>query len=154
MATLRRTFVRDGQLVVEEVEDFETFNGRKKHKLDNGHWVVLFQEALLKIAMDEKLTKGALRCLFYLISKTEIMNEIKLPTSVISESLGEDRSNVFRYLKELEERNILIRDRKTKLMRLNYELAYKGAFKDFKLVKYKDDPLLSKSESPQLKIKI
>jgi predicted transcriptional regulator len=135
----------------EVIENYRDVKVPEKHKLNNGDWIVLFQEALLKIAMDEDLSKGSLRVLFYLISKTKLTNEVKLPTKTIATDLNEKFQNVYTSLKGLEERNILIRDKETKLIRLNYELAYKGRFKDFKKFQYKDVPLLSEKVTSKQK---
>ena len=148
--TLRRTYVgADGKLVVEEVIQDDRIDVPKKSKLmNNGNWIVVFQEALLRIATETNLSKGAYKLLIFLIAKTEITQDVKLPIQEMAVALGEDKGNIYRSVKELEIINVLIRDTKSKLIRLNYELAYKGKFADYKKLQYKDEQLLKKPESP------
>lgn len=151
--TLRRTYVgNDGKLVVEEVIQDDLVNVPKKNKLTNSgnNWIVLFQGALLRIATETNLSKGAYRLLIFLIAKTEIDQDVKLPIQEMASALGEDKGNIYRFVKELEIINVLIRDTKTKSIRLNYELAYKGKFADYKKLQYKDEQLLKQPDSSPL----
>lgn len=149
--TLRRTYVgADGKLVVEEVIQDNLVSVPKKNKLTTpgNNWIVIFQEALLRIATETDLSKGAYKLLIFLIAKTEITQDVKLPIQEMAIALGEDKGNIYRSVKELEIINVLIRDSKNKVIRLNYELAYKGKFIDYKKLQYKDEQLLKKPESP------
>jgi len=147
--TLRRTYVgADGKLVVEEVIQDNMVDVPKKNKLmANGNWIVIFQEALLRIATETDLSKGAYKLLIFLIAKTEITQDVKLPIQEMAIAIGEHKGNIYKFVKELEDINVLIRDTKNKVIRLNYELAYKGKFADYKKLQYKDEQLLKKSNT-------
>jgi hypothetical protein len=151
--TLRRTYVgADGKLIVEEVIQDDLVSVPKKDKLTNkgNDWIVIFQGALLRIATETDLSKGAYKLLIFLIAKTEIDQNVKLPIQEMATAIGEHKGNIYKFVKELEIINVLIRDTKSKLIRLNYELAYKGKFADYKKLQYKDEQLLKQPESSPL----
>lgn len=147
---IRETTVENGIVTVKEVIDDNVNITPKRHRLDNGNWIVIFQNALKTIAVDSNFSKGAYRVLLYLIAETEVTNDVKMPIQQVAEALKEDKGNIYRFLKELEEFNIIIRDKKTKYIRLNYDLAYKGKFSNYKHVQFKDTPLLEKKPKNQL----
>lgn len=136
----------------EIIDDFIDIKLPVKSKFNNGDFITVFQKALAYISIELNLTKGAMRMLLYLISKTEITNEIKLPIHFISETLKMTKGNTYDYLNELKKHNIIIWDQKLKTLRLNYELGYKGKIKDFKKVQYKDNPILLEAPKSQMSL--
>lgn len=152
--TLRRTYVgADGKLIVEEVIQDNFVEVPKRNKLaTNSNWIVIFQEAILKIATETDLSKGAYKLLLFLIAKTEITQDIKLPIQEMAIAIKEHKGNIYKFVKELEDINVLIRDTKTKVIRLNYELAYKGKFQEYKKFQYSDKELLTKKENSNLEL--
>jgi len=155
MAILRRTYAdENGRLVIEEIVSDEMIQVPKKHKLNNGNFITLFQNAMLNIVFNMNLSKGAYRLLIYLIGKTEINNEIKLTLYSISKEIGEKQPNIVRYFKELESFNIAIRNKERKTIRLNYDLAYKGKIKEYNKLKFSDPEMINspKKDKNQLKM--
>lgn len=143
--TLRKTYVKDGQLVIEEVVDDRVLTDRKT-KFNNGNFITVFQKALMEISLNTDLSKGAFRVLFYLIAKTEIDNEVKLSLNQIAKDLKVDQANTVRFFSELENLNIAVRDRIRKTIRLNYDLAWKGKIRDYKTNLLKDPKLLHQNK--------
>ncbi len=125
----------------EVIDDYENKLLPKKHRLNNGSFIVLFQKAVIEIAINGNLTKNEMRLFLYLIGKTEITNEVKLPIMQIIEDLKEAKQNIYSALNGLKSKNIVIWDKQVKTLRLNYDIAYKGKVKDFKAFQYKDEPL-------------
>ncbi len=153
MAKLTRTHVVNGQLVVDTLDSEEFVHVPKKTKFNNGDFITVFQNVLMQISLNKELPKGALRLLLYLISKTEIDNEVKLSLNSISKEMDEAQGNVVVYFQALEGLNIAVRDRKRGTIRLNYELAYKGKIKEYTKVKFIDTPITGTSKpSSQLNL--
>ncbi|MEN9488542.1 MAG: hypothetical protein RL494_807 [Bacteroidota bacterium] len=152
--TLRRTYVgSDGKLIVEEIVQDNIIEVPKKEKLtaDTNNWIVIFQKALEKITTESDLTKGAYRLLLFLIAKTGITQDVRISIQDIAAILKENKGNVYRAIQELEDINVLIRDRQLKILRLNYELAYKGKFAEYKKLQYSDSAILIENK-PELEI--
>jgi hypothetical protein len=141
MAKIYRERIIERTTEREVIEDWNDVKLPKKHRLNNGNFIVLFQKAVIEIAEKGVLTKNEMRLFLYLIGKTEISNEVKLPIIEISKALNEARSNIYTALVGLKNKNIAIWDKQLKTLRLNYDIAYKGKVKDFKAVQYKDEPL-------------
>jgi hypothetical protein len=136
----------------EVIDDFIDIKLPLKSKFNNGDFITLFQKTLRYISVELKLTKGAMNLLLYLISETEITNEIKLPIHCISETLKTSTGNTYNFLNELKKHNIIIWDQKLKTLRLNYDLGYKGKIKDFKKFQYKDVPILLEAPKNQMSL--
>lgn len=153
MAIIKReTTVENGKVIIREIEDTDFIQVSKKSKFNNGNFIVVFQKAMIDISKSDKLSKGALRVLFYLIGATEITNDVKMPIQSIADEIGEHRGNIYKFMKELEELNVILRDKQTKYLRLNYDLAYKGAVKDYKKLQYKDNPISIDAPSNQMSL--
>jgi DNA-binding MarR family transcriptional regulator len=142
--TLRKTYVKDGQLVVEEVVDDRVL-ANKKTKFNNGGFITLFQKALMEISLNANLSKGAFRLLIYLIAKTEIDNEVKISLYQIAKDLKVNQGNTVSFFKELEDLNIAVRDKIRRTIRLNYDLAWSGKIKDYKKVAFTDPKIMHQS---------
>jgi hypothetical protein len=127
---------------VEMIDGFIDVKLPAKSKFNNGNFITVFQKALTHITVNLALTKGALRLFLYLMSKTEITNEVKLPVHEIAETLKISSGNAYDFLNELKRHNIVIWENKLKTLRLNYEIGYKGKVKDYKHFQHKDTPLL------------
>ncbi|MRX78963.1 hypothetical protein GJU39_23145 [Pedobacter petrophilus] len=136
----------------EVVEDYIDIRLPVKSKFNNGDFITIFQHALEHISVELNLSKGSMRLLIYLISKTELTNEIKLPIQSISEVLKISKGNAYDFLNELKKHNIVIWEQKMKTLRLNYELGYKGKVKDFKKVQYKDAPIMLNAPKNQMNL--
>jgi hypothetical protein len=136
----------------EVVEEYVDVRLPSKSKFHNGNFITVFQNALGFISTELELSKGALQLLIYLISKTELTNEIKLPVVSIAEALKTSRGNAYNFLNELKKHNIIVWEQKLKTLRLNYELGYKGKIKDYKKFQYKDEPILLQAPKNQLSL--
>lgn len=136
----------------EMVDDYRDVKLPVKAKYNNGEFITIFQKALSYISTELKLTKGAHQMFLYLISKTEITNEIKLPVKELAEALSTSSGNAYNFLTELKNHNIVVWDKKLKTLRLNYEIGYKGKIKDYKKFQYKDDPIMIDQPKNQLNL--
>jgi hypothetical protein len=152
MAKTYRERITERVIEREVVEDYIDVRLPTKIKFNNGDFITVFQKALEFISIDLNLTKGAMKLLLYLIAKTELTNEIRLPIQTIAEVLKISKGNAYDFLNELKKHNIVIWEQKLKTLRLNYELGYKGKIKDFKKVQYKDSPILLEPSKNQLTI--
>jgi len=151
MAIVNRetTHYPDGTMSVKEQIDDGKYIGTKKARFNNGDFITLFQEAVITISTQYDLTKGAHKVFLYLVGITEVCNEIKLPLNELATVLKIDKGNIYRHLKELEDLNILVRDRKTKYVRLNYNVGYKGKIKEFPQLKFTDSKIGTKISNQQ-----
>ena len=136
----------------ELVDDYRDVKLPTKAKYNNGEFITVFQKALGYIATELKLTKGAYQMLFYLISKTEITNEIKMPIKDLAEALKTSQGNTYNFLNELKKHNVVIWDQKLKTLRLNYEIGYKGKVKEYKKFQYKDQPIAIEGPKNQINL--
>lgn len=152
MAKTYRERITERIIEREVVDDYVDVRLPAKSKFHNGDFITVFQNALGFISTELELTKGALQLLIYLISKTELTNEIKLPVVSIAETLKTSRGNAYNFLNELRKHNIIVWDQKLKTLRLNYELGYKGKIKDYKKFQYKDSPIMLEAPKNQLNL--
>lgn len=152
MAKTYRERITERIIEREVVEDYIDVRLPTKAKFNNGDFITVFQKALEFISVELNLTKGAMKLLLYLIAKTELTNEIKLPVQSIAEVLKISKGNAYDFLNELKRHNIIVWEQKLKTLRLNYELGYKGKVKDFKHLQYKDSPILLDVPKNQLSL--
>lgn len=146
MAILRRTSVIDGKLVIEEIEDPNLVTVRKKDKMKGGEFIVVFQEAIKKLVLDADLGKNEYRILLYLMAETEFEREINDTLYNIAKNINLDQSNATKAMQKLESIGIVVRNVQLRTFRLNYELAYKGAAKNYKKLQFKDPVFLEKKQ--------
>jgi predicted transcriptional regulator len=152
MAKTYREKITERIIEREIVEDYIDVRLPSKAKFNNGDFITVFQKALEFISVELNLSKGAMKLLLYLIAKTEITNEIKLPIQSIAEILKISKGNAYDFLNELKRHNIVVWEQKLKTLRLNYELGYKGKIKDYKNKQYKDPQMLIEPSKNQLLI--
>lgn len=141
MAKTYREKITERIIEREIVEDFVDVKLPQKRRFNNGDFITLFQKAVLELTVNGELTKNELRLFLYLIGRTELTNEIRLPVIEISKELKESKGNIYNALNGLKNRNVVIWDTKMKLLRLNYDVAYKGKIKDYPKLQYKDKPV-------------
>ena len=142
MATLRRTYVKDGQLIVEEIEDPNLVTVNKKEKLKGGDFMFIFQKAILEIVQNANLSRNGYKILLYLIAKTEFEKEINATLYGIAKELSLDQSNAGKAMRELEKISIVVRNKELRTFRLNYEIGFKGSPKNYKKLQFTDSPML------------
>lgn len=102
-------------------------------------FMIVAQEALVKIASDPEMTMEPTKVFMYLFSKLDFDNYIQVPQVQIAKDLRMKASNVSTAIKKLEKKGILLQGPKhgrSKFWRLNPEYGYKGNPKD----KVKRDP--------------
>jgi hypothetical protein len=136
----------------EMVDDYKDVKLPMKSKFNNGDFITIFQKALAHISIELNLSKGAMKLLLFLISKTEITNEIKLPVQSIAETLKISKGNAYDFLNELKKHNVVVWEQKLKTLRLNYEIGYKGKVKDYKRFQYKDEPIAIDAPKNQMNL--
>jgi predicted transcriptional regulator len=146
----RKTYVKDGQLVVEELIDDGKIMVNKKEKLNGGDFVFIFQKAIFKVLMEANLSRNALKILLYLIAKTEFEKEINTTAYAISKELKLDQATTSKAMNELENISIVVRDKVLKKIRLNYEIAFKGSPKNYNKLQFRDPILLETKKSNQI----
>jgi predicted transcriptional regulator len=141
----------------------------KKHSLNNGNFITIFQDVMKELSKAE-LTKNELRMLFFLIGSAGQGNVINIELNELCNELNEYKSNVSRTIGSLVKKNIIIKAVKKGALskgesniyelslnydRLNYQLAYKGKVKDYKHLQHKDPKILKalpQNDSSQLTI--
>lgn len=144
-----RTIHPDGRITVQETIDNSKITVNKKDKLGSlSEFIFVFQNAINKIVISGKLGKNEYRILLYLMAKTEFEKEINITPYQIAKDLNLQQSPTGIAIRKLSALNILIRDKKLKTFRLNYEISFKGSPKNFKKLEFKDSPIL-KLNSPQ-----
>lgn len=149
--TARRTYVKDGVLVIEEVVEEGKIIVNKKEKLKGGgDFIFLFQNAIFKILNESNLSRNAYKILLYLMAKTEFENEINTTAYAISKELKIDQATTSKAMNELEDISIVVRDKVLKKIRLNYEIAFKGSPKNYHKLLHKDPVLLEPKRSNQI----
>ena len=148
--TLRRTYVKDGQLIVEEVVENDKVTVNEKEKIRGGDFVFIFQKAILEIVKNANLSRGAHQILLYLIAKTEFEKEINATLYGIAKEIGMAQSNATTAMKELELISIVVRNKELRTFRLNYEIGFKGSPKNYKKLQYNDPVLLKAKKSNQI----
>lgn len=139
--------------VIEQVDEYIDVKLPKKHRLNNGNFITLFQEGLNDIILNGNLSKGEMKLLLYLIANANAFGAINLTLSDLANDLKEHKSHLVTYIKGLVERKIILKKvengarikRKSNYYelslsydRLNYNLAWKGKIKNYKEVIYKD----------------
>lgn len=136
-------------VVTEVVPNYVDVKLPKKHTFNNGDFITIFQNTMYNIATKANLSKGELNLLLFLLGTSGLDNSICVDFDYLCEELREKKPNMHRYLKGLVNRNIVIRkdgyrggNQKTLPMelrlnydQLNYDLAFKGKIKEYKVVK-------------------
>lgn len=140
----------DGTITIREVKDDSKIMVNKKEKLGSlSDFVFVFQKAISEIVLSGKLGKNEYRVLLYLMGKTEFEKEINITPYQIAKELGMQQSPTGSAIRGLAGLNILIRDKKLKTFRLNYEIGFKGSPKNYTKLKFKDKPILEIGASKQ-----
>ena len=139
----------DGKLVrqkviTEVVEDYVDVKLPKKHRINNGAFITVFQSALMAIVKHGNLSKNEHRLLLWLLASAGIDGSIETNLDILRDELNTDKGNISRALKGLVEKNIVIRKNHNRYSRsalpielslsydqLNYNLAYNGRHKEF-----------------------
>lgn len=134
----------------EIVDDYVDLKLPKRHQLNNGDFITIFQKTMANIALFSKLSRGEYKLLLYLIGTAGIDNSVCVDLNLLAEQLGEKKSNVSNYVRGLVERNIILRkdgyrygneplpfELSLNYDQINYDLAYNGKVKNFKNVQYK-----------------
>ena len=156
--TLKKAYVDEstGEEIIQTVEteyvpgyvDVKLPN--RKH-IGNGDFIVLFQNTMLRIATEAKLTKNEMQILLYLLGTAGFDNSVCVDLDILVNKLGLKKPNVSSALKGLLMRNIVIKrdgyrggDQKTKPFELsinydqiNYGITWKGDYNEHKKVKMK-----------------
>lgn len=94
-----------------------------------GGFLVMAQEALLRLAMDKELTQEPMRVFVYLCARLDFENYIRVPQVEICEALSMKKPNVSRAVKLLENKGIILKGPKvgqSYAYRLNPNYGYKG----------------------------
>jgi hypothetical protein len=92
-------------------------------------WVMTNQDALTSIASDPELSGETLRVFLYLNGRLDFENLIQVPQTEIANDLGMQKQNVYRSLKQLEAKKIILRGPKvghSSTFRLNPHFGWKG----------------------------
>jgi hypothetical protein len=138
-------------VVTEQVEGYVDLKLPTKHRLDNGNFIVLFQKAMLEIALNHHLfTRSEMAILFYLLGTAGIGNSISIDYPTLVNELNIKRTHCSTAINTLVKKGIIVRNKSRQRMKnesqlmnlsvnfdqLNYNLAYNGKMKDFKSLKY------------------
>lgn len=109
------------------------------------NWFMFFQNACEKLALDKSLSGESFRVLMYLLSNLDFENYIIIQQVEIAEKLDMKRANVSRAIKQLTDKEILIKGPKlgrTYSYKLNSTYGWKG-----KVIKLVDQ---TKEQKPKL----
>jgi DNA-binding MarR family transcriptional regulator len=149
--------------IIEQVDEYRDVKLPKKHKFDNGNFITLFQEAVLKFSMNENLSRTEMRVLFYLIGTAGIGGSINITNAYIAKDLNIKIPHISTSINSLVGKNIIIKKKdfglytsndkgertREKVMnislnfdRFNYNFAYNGRIKDYKQIQHKDPEIL------------
>lgn len=138
-------------VVTEYVEGFRDVKLPIKKKLGNGNFIVVFQNAMLQIALHHNLfTRNEMTLLFYFLGTAGVGNSILIDYPTLVELLGIQRTNIVAAIRSLERKMIIVKSKVTRRKRdesqlmnleinfdqLNYYLAYNGKFGDHLKLKY------------------
>ena len=147
----------------EIIDDYVDVKLPKKHQLNNGGFITIFQKAMLNIAMLSNLSKLEYKLLLYLIGTAGVDNSVSLDLDIISSELSEKKPNVSTALKALVTRNVVLRkdgyrygnnplpfELRLNYDQINYDLAYNGKVKEFKNVHLKHPQIQHEPTSNQL----
>lgn len=116
----------------EILEGVPVWVGRKSafsQMYGDGGFLIMAQDALLKLATDKDLTLEPKNVFFYLCARLDFENFIRVPQTEICEALGMKKTNVSRAVKLLETKGIIIKGPKvgqSYAYRLNPNFGYKG----------------------------
>lgn len=106
---------------------------RPKHNPYGGGWLMNSQKALEILATDKNLTGEMLRVFLFLCSKSDFNNWIQVTQLEICNKLDLQKSNVSRAIKQLVNKNIILRGKKVGRSfeyRLNPDYGWKGDVMD------------------------
>lgn len=100
----------------------------------NGHFIPVFQDAIIAIACDSSVKSGTLRVLFYILGKVDEHNNICLEVADIVNSLATSDDTVYRAIKQLTDMQVICRKAGARARSLytlsdkilNPRVAYKG----------------------------
>jgi len=111
------------------------------HKHFKENWMVMFQEALEKIAKMD-LTKDAHRVFIFMLSQMSFDNYALISQAQMARILSIDKANLSRAVKELKGQGIIVTSDKTPgrslAYRINSHYAWKGSAKEFTKVRSLD----------------
>lgn len=151
----------------EIIDDYVDVKLPKKHQLNNGGFITIFQKAMLNIAILSNLTKNEYQILLYLIGTAGVDNSVSLDLNIISDALNIKKPNVSSALGSLVSRNIVLRkngyrygnnplpfELSLNYDQINYDLAYNGKVKEFKNVQFKHPQISHEPLSGQLDLEI
>ena len=113
---------------------------QQKYYFQENH-LTMFQDALEKLAT-LNLSKDEYRVFNLIIAKAGMGNVVAIPFTEMAKSLNMQKQHITRAIKNLADKNIVIKGEKkigkTPSIRINYGLAWKGKIKDYKINKYAD----------------
>ena len=118
----------------EKLDGMPTLIIPRKSPYGNDNWFMTSQDAVKELAKDRDITGQTYRVFMYLLSELDFENWILLSQTYIAEELNMTAQNVHRAIKVLENKAIIIRDRKcgrTSRFRLNPDFGWKGRSKHF-----------------------
>jgi hypothetical protein len=115
-----------------------------RKRIGNGDFIVMFQNTIMRIVKEAKLSKNEMTLFLYLLGSAGFDNSVCVDLDILVEDLKADKGNISRALKGLIQRNIVIRkdgyrggDRRTLPMELrinydqiNYSVSWKGDFNE------------------------
>lgn len=143
-------------VITETVEGFTDLKLPTKHKLNNGNFIVVFQNAMAEISKNGGcFTRNEFHLLFHFLGTAGLGNSIYTDYPTLVKELGIQRTHCVTALKSLERKGLIIKKgtgsrskNESALMnvrmnfdQLNYNFAYNGKIKDFKNVQYDHPPL-------------
>jgi len=122
----------------------------KRHYFNENH-VTMFQNALESISKSDLGGTDA-KVFMYLLAKAGMGNKIFISFKEAAVDLGLQKPHFSRSIKNLCERNIIIKGEekigRTNSLRINYAVAWKGKIKDHKTIRMYDShrPIFDKKE--------
>lgn len=143
-------------VITETIDGFDDVKLPKKHYLNNGNFLIIFQKAMAEISKNGKsFTRNEFHLLFYFLGSAGIGNSIYCDYPTLIEELGIQRTHCVTALNSLVKKGLVIKKstgsrfkNEAALMnvrinfdQLNYNFAYNGKIKDFKKVQYDHPPI-------------
>ena len=111
------------------------------------NWFMFFQNACEKLSKDKTLSGESFRVLMYLLSHLDFENYIIIKQAEVSQELDMQRSHVSRAIKQLTDKDILIKGQKlgrTYSYKLNTTYGWKGKVIRANAFKFSKDVLTIK----------
>ena len=97
-------------------------------------WFMMFQDMLIEIAKDRRITGEVYRALFYVLGQMDFENRVHATQGDAAAALGLQKTHVSRAFKTLCDKGILLkgpRDGRAATYRLNSDYDWKGKVKNF-----------------------